>query len=188
VHKILSRLLERNVKLITIAPDEPTREADRRALDADQELVRVERMAFAAPAGTFFDHAPIHLVTTATLEELQRRQPDSQFDVRRFRPNLLITPTNEEHGFVENAWLGSHLRAESGVRWHLIDPSPRCLVPTLSVDDLPHDPRILRTITQSNTVASVTIAPGVPMTAVAGAYAVVTNYGIVHSGDSIWLD
>lgn len=188
VHDVLSHVLERKVKLITTAPDAPTREADRRPLGDAQELVRVERMAFAAPVGTFFDHAPVHLLTTATLEELQRRQPSSRFDVRRFRPNLLITPGTDEQGFVENAWLGRDLHGESGVRWHLIDPTPRCLVPTLPIEELPHDPNILRTITQSNTVASVTAAPGMPMAAVAGAYAVVTNGGVLRVGHSLWLE
>jgi uncharacterized protein YcbX len=188
VHTILSRVLDRGVRLISIAPDEPTREADRRPVDDEQELLRVERMAGASPSGTFFDHAPVHVLTTATLAELQRLQPDAQFDVRRFRPNLLITPASDAQGFVENAWLGSHLRNESGIRWHLIDPSPRCVVPTLAVDELPSDPRILRTITQHNTVASVTAAPSYPMAAVAGAYAVVINGGMIRVGDSLWLE
>jgi hypothetical protein len=32
-------------------------------------------MALAAPAGTFFDHAPLHILTTATLNRLQELYP-----------------------------------------------------------------------------------------------------------------
>ena len=188
VHVVLSRVLGREVRLITVAPDEPTREADRRPVDDEQELLRVERMAAASPAGTFFDHAPVHVLTTATLDELQRQQPESRFDARRFRPNVVIAPSSDEQGFVENAWLGKHLRSESGVRWHLFDPSPRCVVPTLAVDDLPADPGILRTVTQANSVASVTVAPGYLLAAVAGAYAVVSAGGTLRVGDALWLE
>ena len=45
---------------------------------------------FQMPPGTFFDGAPIHLVTTATLHQLALLAPKSRFDVPRFRPNFVI--------------------------------------------------------------------------------------------------
>jgi MOSC domain-containing protein len=39
------------------------------------------------PAGTFFDLAVMHLLTTATIERLRELYPGGRFEVRRFRPN-----------------------------------------------------------------------------------------------------
>ena len=38
------------------------------------------------PAGTFFDLAVVHMLTTATIERLRALYPDGRFEVRRFRP------------------------------------------------------------------------------------------------------
>src|SRR3954467_11913812 len=42
------------------------------------------------PAGTFFDLAPVPLVTTATLDRLRALYPAGRFEVRRFRPNVVV--------------------------------------------------------------------------------------------------
>ena len=55
----------------------------------------------------FFDRAPLHLLTTATLGELRRLQPDSVFDRARFRPNFVVN--TDETGFVENDWVDKDL-------------------------------------------------------------------------------
>src|SRR5205823_8134118 len=39
------------------------------------------------PAGTFFDLATVHLLTTATIDRLRELYPEGRFEVRRFRPN-----------------------------------------------------------------------------------------------------
>jgi uncharacterized protein len=41
---------------------------------------------FQMPAGTFFDIAVVHLLTTATINRLRALYPDGRFEVRRFRP------------------------------------------------------------------------------------------------------
>ena len=66
------------------------------------EITEGEGEPFLWEPGTeaFFDRAPLHLLTTATLDNLSRFQPDSLFDRARFRPNFLIK--TDETGFVEN--------------------------------------------------------------------------------------
>ena len=59
-----------------------------------------EYVDIPAPAGSFLDFAPVHLVTTATLEGCQAQRPDLDWDVRRFRPNLVIDVDGPP--FVEN--------------------------------------------------------------------------------------
>ncbi|MBV9787419.1 MAG: MOSC domain-containing protein [Chloroflexi bacterium] len=191
IDRILSRLFEREVSLVTTLAASPTREADRTPIDGtpEQELIRAEPMAIASPSGTFFDYAPVHLLTTATIARLQALFPAGRFDVRRFRPNIVVAPAAQVEGFVENDWLGRAIviGAEAAPRLDLIDPSPRCVVTTLAQEDLPRDPGILRTIAQHNAAASVTAAPGVVFPAVAGVYAAVRRDGTIRQHDPIFL-
>src|SRR5262245_34864342 len=55
--------------------------------------------------GSLHDTAPVHLLTTATLSRLSELYPDGRFEVRRFRPNIVVEPTGDGRGFVENSWL-----------------------------------------------------------------------------------
>ena len=189
VDRVLSRVLGRDVTLLATAPARPTREANRAPVDGavDQELIREEEMGQAAPPGTFFDYAPLHLLATTTLARLQELYPDGRFEVARFRPNIVVAPSDDEQDFVENRWLGRRLVIGAGVKLDLIDPCPRCVITTLAQGDLPRDPGILRTIAQHNAAASVTMAPGAVLSAVAGAYARVLQLGVLQRGDPVWL-
>lgn len=187
VDEILSRVLGREVSLVAVAPDTPTREANRSPLD-DTPTIRQEPLALAAPAGTFFDYAPLHLLTTATLEHLRTLYPAGRFEVRRFRPNLVIVPRSQEPESVENRWLGHALQIGADVTVQVIDPCPRCVITTLAQSDLPRDPGILRTLGQHTSAASVTLAPGVVFVAVAGVYAHISQEGQICRGDEVWWD
>jgi uncharacterized protein len=140
-------------------------------------------MAKAAP-GTFFNHAPVHIITTATLARLGELAPGSRFDERRFRPNLVVETPPGETGFVEHDWIGRTLRA-GGVTLRVFDPCPRCIVTTLPLEDLPRDSGILRAVAQHASAPSALAAPGRTMTAVAGVYAFVVEGGVIRRGDPI---
>jgi hypothetical protein len=188
VDQVLSGVLGRDVALVAEAPEAPTREADRSPIDGSETLIREERMSLAAPVGTFFDYAPLHLVTTATLDRLQELYPTGRFEARRFRPNIVVAPHEQAAGFVENQWLGQPVTIGAQVRLQAIDPSPRCVITTLAQGDLPHDPGILRTVSQHNAVASATLAPGVVFPAVAGVYLQIVQGGSIRRGDLVGLD
>jgi uncharacterized protein YcbX len=100
------------------------------------------------PTGTFFDLAIVHVLTTATLNRLRELYPDGRFEVRRFRPNIVVS--SEEVGFVENEWVGRVLSIGDEVRLRITEPCPRCVMTTLAQGDLPKDPGILRTAAQEN--------------------------------------
>ena len=68
-----------------------------------------EILEFTSPLGTYFDAFPLHLLTTASLKELARRNPAARFDVRRFRPNILIDTGDAVNGFGEAGWSGKTL-------------------------------------------------------------------------------
>ena len=95
----------------------------------------------------YFDRAPLHLLTTATLAELGRLQPASSFVTARFRPNIMVAV--DLVGFVEDDWVGKTLRVGS-VEFEVIDRKPRCVMTTRSQGDLQKDPGVLRTVAQSN--------------------------------------
>jgi len=187
VDMILSWVLGRAVSLITEAPATPLREADRTPIEGSTTglVINRETMALAAPAGTFFDYAPLHLLTTSTLERLVREYSRGRFDPRRFRPNILISLTSGEIDFVENAWIGHAVRIGEETHLHVLDPCPRCIVTTLAQADLPHDPTILRTIAQHNAADSATLSPGTLFPAVVGVYANTLGSGIIRRGDFV---
>jgi len=170
VHELLSRCLGHAVTLQSVAPERPQLEEywpDMEELD-HRDTVTDESM----PAGTFFDLAPLHLLSTATLAALQTACPKSRFEVRRFRPNLVIRLDDPEHGFVENGWIDRMISVGGEVRLQITGPCPRCVMTTLPQADLPADPQILRTAAQQNK-------------AHVGVYASVVQSGWIRRGDAI---
>jgi len=170
--QILSKVLGREVTFATTAPKAPSLEEywpDMEGL-AHRETVTDEAM----PAGTFFDLAVIHVLTTATLDRLRELYPQGRFEVRRFRPNIVVAPAGGAKDFVENAWIGHTLAIGDAVRLRITGPCPRCVMTTLPQGDLPKDPGILRTAAQHNQVN-------------VGVYAAVSQGGPVRRGDPVWL-
>jgi uncharacterized protein len=156
----LSELLERPVRLETAAAPATGR--------------------FAA-TGAHHDLAPIHLITTSTLARLRSSAPDCDWDVRRFRPNLVLDDGAAGGGFAEDALLGGRLRGPSGVELAVGLPTPRCVVPTRAQDELPGDPRILRTVVQQHRLD---LGP-FGRQGCAGAYAEVARGGEVRVGQRL---
>lgn len=127
------------------------------------------------PPGTFFDLAVIHLLTTSTLERLRELYPGGRFEVRRFRPNIVVQAVSGEKGFVEDSWIGRTLAVGDEVRFSLTGPCPRCVMTTLPQADLPRDPGILRTATHHNQQN-------------AGIYAAVLQGGTIRRGDPVSVE
>jgi uncharacterized protein YcbX len=183
----LSELLGREVALKAIAPEAPSLEEywpDIEGL-AHREAVTDEGIGFGAPAGTFFDAFPLHLVTTATLDRLRALYPTGRFEVRRFRPNLVVATANGEEGFVENGWVGRSVAVGEGVRLRVTGPCPRCVMTTLPQADLPRDVGILRTAADHNRVP-IPAFDDDPMPSV-GVYAAVERSGPIQRGDTVRL-
>jgi MOSC domain-containing protein len=65
-------------------------------------------------AVSHFDAAPIHLCTTASLDELAGLAAGFRIQARRFRPNLLVEVA--AGGFVEDGWVGGLLEVGDQVR------------------------------------------------------------------------
>jgi uncharacterized protein YcbX len=129
---------------------------------------------FAMPAGTFFDAAVVHLLTTATIDRLRALYPQGRFEARRFRPNIVVSTPGEGQGFVENGWVGRTLAIGGNVWLAITEPCPRCVMITLPQGDLPKDSGILRTAAQHNGVN-------------VGVYASVISGDTIRRGDAVAL-
>src|SRR5207244_3224194 len=90
---------------------------------------------FTLPEETFFDCAVVHLLTTATLDRLRELYPQGRFEVRRFRPNIVVEPASGEKKFVENDWIGHTLAIGDEVRLNITGPCSRCVMTTLAQGD-----------------------------------------------------
>lgn len=79
-----------------------------------------------APPGTFLDSAHVHLVSTATLRGCAEARPDLDWDVRRFRPNVVVDLGGP--AFAEQDWIGREVRVGDAVL-HVDGPTVRCAMP-----------------------------------------------------------
>ena len=92
---VLSALLDQPVRLTATPPpgaslDRAVPEAVLRDGVGAQVPATITEIAAGAPAGTFFDFAPVHLLTTSTLDRVARLSPRHQADPERYRPNIVV--------------------------------------------------------------------------------------------------
>jgi len=196
VDHVLSAYFRRDVTLARAAPDDFTIDqyhpdvedvdpAGYRDTVVEQKLGSAffaqAGLASPVPVGSFLDLFPVSVLTISTLEQLSELRPQSRFDQRRFRMNVIVD--TEEGGLVENDWIGHELALGEAVRLGVALPDPRCVMTTLAQEELPKDTEVLRTLTQHNRV-QVGAAGLFPC---AGVYAVVEAPGTLRVGDRVAL-
>ena len=187
INQILSNVLGHEVTLETREPSQPelvetTLPNPWTPSQYEEYWPDMEDLAYrdtitheAMPEGTFFDLAVIHILTTATIDRLRELYPQGRFEVRRFRPNIVVEPSSGEEGFVEDDWVGKTLVIADEVRIDITEPCPRCVMTTLPQGDLPKDPGILRTAAQHNQVN-------------VGVYGAVLQGGTIRRGDQVRVE
>jgi uncharacterized protein len=171
----LSKVFDREVRLMKASGFEnPSYEEYWPNIDglAQREKVTEEAM----PSRTFFDIAVVHLLTTSTINRLRELYPEGRFEVRRFRPNVVVEPgSGEKKDFIEDSWVGKKLTIGEEIVLKVTAPCTRCVMITLPQGDLPKDLGILSTVARYNQVH-------------VGVYALVHHGGRIHRGDSIHLE
>jgi uncharacterized protein YcbX len=175
----LSAALGRAVRLAA----RPPRQARLEEYDVATNSAVGVPLSVGAGDGTFFDFAPIHLVTTATLARLGELLPGSRVERARFRPNLVIE-TGAASGFVENEWNGRLISLGDDVEMYVVFTCPRCVMTTLEQPGLPADPGILRAATEHNRQWFPLLGKKLPTV---GMYATVIRGGTMRVGDTIRL-
>ncbi len=167
VDERLSRFLDHEVTLWPLppateldhfrrgAPDSDDVETEMRAIfgrEPDEPLPTFEGLPldiliqYESPPGTYYDVSPIHLVTDRSLATLSARSPDSRFDVRRFRPNIVVAVGPEVEGDLpEQSWIGRTIQLGE-VQLRVTAACPRCVMVTRDFADLPQDRQVLRTL------------------------------------------
>ncbi len=172
--RVLSRALGREVAFAEVRGAEESSSAQAEEYWPDMEGLEFRDTVteWELPAGTFFDLAVVHLLTTATIDRLRELYPGGRFEPRRFRPNIVVSTGQDAHGFVENGWIDRTVAIGDAVRLRITGGCPRCVMTTLPQGDLPRDPGILRTAAQHNH-------------ADVGVYADVIAGGAIHRGDPV---
>jgi uncharacterized protein len=173
IDHLLSKILGREVSLMKATMDKPGYEEYWPDVEgiAHRELVTDEIM----PSKTFFDIAVIHILTSSTINRFRELYPEGRFEVRRFRPNIVIESSSMNKDFIENSWVDKKLTVGEEIVLRVIAPCTRCVMITLPQGDLPNDLGILRTVAKYNQVH-------------AGVYASVEQGGIVRRGDLVQLE
>ena len=134
---------------------------------------------FESPPGTYYDAFPLMVMTTAALAALAHALPESNVDVRRFRPSLVIETGDDSTsastpGHPEFDWRGR--RATIGTATIQFDaPCPRCVMVTRQIDErIPPDRAVLRHIVRD-------------LDQNLGVYATIVEPGVVTVGDRLTL-
>ena len=179
----LSIALKRSISLRNKAAQHASLEQYWPEYEGESTEISDETISVAADEGSFFDYASLHILTTASLTQLQQLYPGGRMEVRRFRPNLVIATPPEQTGFVENDWVGKTLTID-GVKLLVTDPCPRCVMTTLAQGDLAKDAKILRTITE-NTVLVPFAGKALPSI---GVYAKVIQPGVIRRGSTVAIE
>ena len=105
----------------------------------DLSDIPAEVFEYYTPPGTYFDVHPIHVLSTTSLDRMRQYNSEADWDVRRFRPNVLV------EGADEMQWVGRTTRIGGfTIRGEIA--TVRCAMPMHAQQDLPKDPTILRTI------------------------------------------
>jgi uncharacterized protein YcbX len=198
INDILTTYLGRDVVLTDTAPEGPTFEevwpsdvenlapaefisSTSSTTTAEGDAISDLALAMAAPPGTFFDLSTLHLLTTSTLAALRAAGPEADFDVRRYRPNVLIETGDE--GFVENDWVATTVTLGKSAAAHVDLPTMRCVMTTLAQREVPADRETLRVISKANRLE----ITGLGVWACAGVYASITEAGRVQLGDPVTI-
>lgn len=131
------------------------------------------QMDYVSIPGSLFLSTPFHLITTATLASLSNLNPEADWDMRRFRPNVVIETEPRFDGFVEQGWVGKRL-ALGGTILTIVGPTVRCGAITRAQGGLVFDAGMLRTVVRSAGQN-------------AGVYGEIEQSGLLNTGDDVVL-
>jgi uncharacterized protein len=134
----LSEWLASPVSLVSSSGD-----AGRAEYFADATDDASQAIEWTMPDGRYVDAAPILMLTTASLRAAAAQHPNGTWDVRRFRPNVLVDL--EGVGWVEDSWVGHQIQI-GDVTLLPTQPCIRCTMVTRSQPGIDADADMFRTL------------------------------------------
>jgi hypothetical protein len=173
LHK-LSRNERENMSIAALRKDFGIAEGEK---FPDMSMFRVTDLTllgkYSTPPGMFVDLAPVHVMTTTSLETIGSELDGDAVEVRRFRPNILLALNNPQDGLPESQWTGGHLSL-GGVVLDVTMPTIRCVVPSRAQPGIEVDRRITKAVASRAGRCL-------------GSYCWVTSGGVVNVGDEATL-
>jgi hypothetical protein len=136
--------------------------------DATDDASRA--VEWTMPAGRFVDALPLLVLTTASLRTAAALYPGGDWEVRRFRPNLLVAVDGD--GWLEDTWYGRATIRIGAVELQPQQSCVRCTMVTRPQPDLTDDRDIFRTLARNHG-------------ATFGAWTSVVTGGAVRVGDDV---
>jgi uncharacterized protein YcbX len=136
----LSAWLGRPVRLEERSPD--TQRSYEMTLEPPND--DAEYYEIPSPPGSYLDLAGVHLLSLATLAAGEAASADLDWDVRRFRPNIVVDGVAEAFG--EDTWCGSTVTVGSA-RLAARQPTVRCAMPLRAQPGLDRQPRLFEALT-----------------------------------------
>jgi uncharacterized protein YcbX len=162
----LSEWLDKPVRLVSsvAAPPAPAEYF----ADATDDMSQA--IEWTMPAGRFVDALALLVLTTASLRTATALYPSGDWQVRRFRPNLVLDVPGD--GWVEDTWCGDAAIHIGSVQLRPHEPCVRCTMVTRSQPDLCEDRDIFRSLARHHRGHL-------------GAWTAVINGGTVRVGDEV---
>jgi uncharacterized protein YcbX len=164
----LSGWLGKPVTLVR-ATEQPPATAEFFVDATDDDSLAVQ---WTMPPGRFVDAMPLLVLTTASLRTAAAHLPAGEWDVRRFRPNVLVEVHGD--GWVEDTWYGRQVQIGSatiGPR----EPCQRCTMVTRPQPGLVRDLDIYRTLARHHAGTF-------------GAWSAVERSGGIRVGDRVTIE
>jgi uncharacterized protein YcbX len=105
---------------------------------------------FSTPPGAYYDsRSTVHLLSRSSLRAASGAYAEGQWDVRRFRPNIVVSFDGDDAGFVEEAWVGGIVTL-GAVPALVRKRTERCVITTRAQPGLDRDLQIYRSLMKSN--------------------------------------
>jgi uncharacterized protein YcbX len=164
----LSAWLGQDVQLVA-ATESPAARAE---FFADATDDTSDALEWTMPKDRFVDAMPLLLLTTAGLRAGKAAHPAGEWNVARFRPNILVELDGE--GWLEDDWRGRTLRIGSAA---LVPRQrcKRCTMVTRAQPGLPKDVDIYRALARTHG-------------ADAGVWSSVITTGVIAEGDAVVVE
>jgi len=115
----------------------------------------------------------ILVATDASLNHLTELWGKDEIDIKRFRPNLVIS-LKEKIPFIEEKWIGKRIKIGNEVEIELVGHCVRCMIITVNPDNAERDPSLHKTLIEERNNNF-------------GVYASVIKTGDIHMDDEVHL-